>query len=71
MSLENDFDALKTISKDQEKNIFKDRESDVKRDLQDCMYKIRIDSNKKKHRTKISRKFQEFIVNYNNILKKE
>ena len=33
MSFKNDFDALKTLSKDQEKNIFKDGETNIKRDL--------------------------------------
>ena len=50
------------------KKILKNREIDVKRDLQNCMYEIRIDFDKKKHRTKINRKFQKLIVNYNNAL---
>ena len=32
------------------------------------MYKIRIDFDEKKNRTKINREFQKFIVNYNNVL---
>ena len=67
MSLENDSNAINVLSKDQEKKIFKNRETNIKRDLEHCMYKIRIDFDEKKHRTKINQEFQKLIVNYNNI----
>ena len=68
MSLEGDFETLETLSKNQKKKILKNRETNIKRDLQNCMYEIRNDSDEKKHRTKINREFQKLIVNYNNIL---
>ena len=68
MNLEDDFETLETLSKNQKKKILKNRETNIKRDLQNCMYEIRIDFDEKKHRTKINREFQKLIVNYNNVL---
>ena len=68
MSFENDSKTLEALSKNQKKKILKNREIDVKRDLQNCIYEIRIDFDKKKHRTKINRELQKLIVNYNNVL---
>ena len=57
MNFEDDFETLKTLSKNQKKKILKNRKTNIKRDLQNCMYEIRIDFDEKKHRTKISREF--------------
>ena len=68
MSSEDDSKTLEALSKNQKKKVLKNREIDVKRNLQNCMYEIRIDFDEKKHRTKINREFQKLIVNYNNVL---
>ena len=57
MSFENDSKTLEVLSKSQKKKILKNREINVKRDLQNYMYEIRIDFDEKKHRTKINREF--------------
>ena len=62
--LENAWNSIE----ESKKKILKNRKIDVKRDLQNCMYEIRIDFDEKKHRTKINREFQKLIVNYNNVL---